>query len=243
MSMKVNPTNFFGRAKQLPQKMLVGAFNSKPWSHFANKTGKTTAAGIALFSATMKDAVQCVFYTIQAARNKEIPEDKRKFVASMDLVNGIVNVGLGGLIIGRKIKANSDKWYEKWIGGKATAKRLDELKKLPEIKGSNYAISLAKTALKEFKGAKGFNVIITLVASQVFAKRVLTPFISTPIATEIDNYANKRMKKKGLKPSEGHILDYMQIPAYSLNNTFRGFMDPTFVKPDPAAKTAEAKAK
>ena len=50
------------------------------------------AKTLALYSTTTKDAVNCYYYTTQSYNNKEIPEDKRKFVAGIDLANGILNV-------------------------------------------------------------------------------------------------------------------------------------------------------
>lgn len=51
------------------------------------------AAKTMVISIISKDIVNCVFYTYQSANNKKIPEDKRGFVAALDAVNGIINVG------------------------------------------------------------------------------------------------------------------------------------------------------
>lgn len=51
------------------------------------------AAKMMVFSIITKDAVNCAFYTYQSATNKKIPEDKRGFVAALDFINGIINVG------------------------------------------------------------------------------------------------------------------------------------------------------
>lgn len=51
------------------------------------------AAKLMVISFISKDAVNCALYTGQSLNNKKIPEDKRKFVAFLDLFNGIINVG------------------------------------------------------------------------------------------------------------------------------------------------------
>lgn len=50
------------------------------------------AAKMLVVSLVSKDAVNCIIYTAQSAYNKEIPDDKRPFVAALDAFNGILNV-------------------------------------------------------------------------------------------------------------------------------------------------------
>lgn len=57
------------------------------------KEPATFAAKMLVLSFVSKDAVNCILYTYQSYNNKKIPEDKRKFVAFLDLFNGIINVG------------------------------------------------------------------------------------------------------------------------------------------------------
>lgn len=51
------------------------------------------AAKMMVVSLVSKDFINCGFYTYQSLNNKKIPEDKRGFVAALDLVNGFINVG------------------------------------------------------------------------------------------------------------------------------------------------------
>lgn len=51
------------------------------------------AAKMMVLSIITKDAVNCAFYTYQSATNEKIPENKRGFVAALDFINGIINVG------------------------------------------------------------------------------------------------------------------------------------------------------
>lgn len=50
------------------------------------------AAKMMVLSFISKDAVNCGLYTYQSLHNEKIPEDKRGFVAALDLVNGIINI-------------------------------------------------------------------------------------------------------------------------------------------------------
>ena len=44
--------------------------------------------GVAVTSIVLKDAVGCYMYVNQSLNNKKIPEEKRAFVAALDLANG-----------------------------------------------------------------------------------------------------------------------------------------------------------
>ena len=79
------------------------------------------AKTLALYSTTTKDAVNCYYYTTQSYNNKEIPEDKRKFVAGIDLANGILNV-ITQLTLGLVVNKQSDKLFEKVFNGGIVAK-------------------------------------------------------------------------------------------------------------------------
>lgn len=84
----------------------MGAFNAKVgnfmgWAskkmynglEFALKEPAKAAAIGLVTSLVTKDAANCIIYTTQSLNNEKIPEDKRRFVAYMDLINGIINVG------------------------------------------------------------------------------------------------------------------------------------------------------
>ena len=61
------------------------------------------AAGMLVTTIVSKDLVGCALYTTQSLKNKKIPPEKRKFVASLDLMNGILMVG-GQLVVGKLIE-------------------------------------------------------------------------------------------------------------------------------------------
>lgn len=58
----------------------------------AYKEPAKVAAKTMMISLVSKDAVNCAIYTAQSLTNEKIPEDKRRFVGYMDLINGAINV-------------------------------------------------------------------------------------------------------------------------------------------------------
>lgn len=89
--MAILPASFnksFGeKLSKVPQWKLF----TKPFDESLSDPAKF-AAGMLVTSIVSKDAVGCVMYTYQSLHNKEIPEERRGFVASVDLVNGVVMV-------------------------------------------------------------------------------------------------------------------------------------------------------
>ena len=93
--------------------------------------------------------------------NKEIPEEKRPFVASMDLMSGIFTAAMQ---IGVGFSLANPKFQNKiW----------DKLFKNCEFKDV--------VATK-----KGFSKVLALIGSTVLAERILVPLIATPAAEKVE---------------------------------------------------------
>lgn len=73
------------------------------------------AAKMMVLSLVSKDAVNCAFYTYQSLNNEKIPKEKRGFVAALDFVNGIINVG-GQLAAFALV----DRYFTPWLETKYT---------------------------------------------------------------------------------------------------------------------------
>lgn|SRR5574344_714606 len=161
------------------------------------------AATIALISTTTKDAVNCYYYVTQSLNNKKIPEEKRKFVAGLDLANGILNVGFQ-LGLGSIVNKYSDKMFEKSCGKLFDSKAAQATHKKLQQQGKNYTLEEVQGMMgKNKKWAKGgFRVIVVLLATQVFVKRVVVPFLATPLAGVFKNRLEKMEAKKTGKPCE-----------------------------------------
>lgn len=161
------------------------------------------AKTLALISTTTKDAVNCYYYTTQSYNNEKIPEDKRKFVAGIDLANGILNV-ITQLTLGLFVNKKSDKWFDKVMSGGLvpTPDNIAKYKKDANNILAKFSIKCTdaniENAIKNTnKLAKsGFGVIVVLVVTQILAKRVIVPFLSTPLAGFFKNFLEKRENAK-----------------------------------------------
>lgn len=170
---------------------------------FSERAGEI-AATVALASTTTKDAVNCIYYTKQSYQNKKIPEENRTFVAAIDAANGVLNVG-SQLTLGAYIKNKAPQMF-------------DYLFRNTKLKGAT---------LSAAKG--GFILLTTLVFAQIILKRVLTPFIATPMASYLKNYADKRLKKDQQSPEAQqtpqpkHQNVTLNLISGNNNQTFKSF--------------------
>ncbi len=176
-------------------------FNTKFMKKWLPDNPTKAAATLALVSTVTKDALNCYYYTTQSYHNKKIPEDKRTFVASIDLSNGLVNV-IVPILSKPLIEKGSDYLFNKHFAklfnsqsaeamyNKLKSKNIDcDLKSVENI--------LSKTSSKWARA--GFAVIATLVASQIICKRVITPSVATPLAdvikAQFEKYEAKKAKR------------------------------------------------
>lgn len=126
-------------------------------------------AGIAMASVISKDAFSCYYYVTQSLKNEKIPEEKRKFVAALDLANGILNVGVQTAAT-FTLATQFDKFFDKFIA-KTFKGDLEKVK------------PTAKT---------GFGLLAGLVLTQIVIKRVVVPLFATPMASAF----KKKMEEK-----------------------------------------------
>lgn len=111
--------------------------------------------------------------------NKEIPEEKRPFVASMDLMSGVVTaamqIGVGFSLANPKFQ---DKLWDK------------------TFKNCKFNDVVA--------AKKGFSQILALIGSTVLAERILVPLIATPAAEQFEkkvmHHNNPKTKQQTSKP-------------------------------------------
>ena len=189
-------------------KVIDSFYNSNIGKKLANpKATVATAAMIATVSNVSKDAVNCAYYTLQSLNNERIPEDQRKFVAALDLSNGIMNVGIQVLmafglsewiasIFDNKIaktkyfKADDDTIKQKFDS------LTEELKK--KTTKEEFAKGYKKLAENRAKVAKlGFTVLTVNIAMQILTKRIITPLFATPMASYFkEKFENAEAKKK-----------------------------------------------
>ena len=134
-------------------------------------TGAYAPAAIATvttLSCISKDAVNCAYYVHQSLNNKRIPDDKRNFVAGLDLANGILNV---------VVQSVAAFWFTKNIN-KIFDKKLAP-KWFPEKMADNFVIKhgmepqTAKNVVNSLKkGVKsGLLAFSALAITQIICKR------------------------------------------------------------------------
>ena len=175
-------------------KVIDSFYNTKVGKTLANpKATVATAALIATVSNVSKDAVNCAYYTIQSLNNERIPEDQRKFVAALDLSNGIMNVG-----VQIAMAFGLSKWVESIFDNKLAKSKDFSLKedvikekfaKLPEeLKKKTTEAQFLKDYAQKMEGRvklarTGFTVLFVNIAMQILTKRIITPLFATPMAS------------------------------------------------------------
>ena len=152
-------------------------------------------AGVSVASIVLKDGLGCYLYVKQSLNNKKIPEDKRKFVAALDAVNGIFMIGMqiAMFFLFNKVQ---DKLFGKCFGKYFSRSALKGyLARLKGHKGMENItkVDFAKGADKyENNVGSAFKQITSLIATSIFAKRVLVPLGATPTADLAKDWFDKK---------------------------------------------------
>lgn len=159
--------------------------------------------GIGIASIVLKDGVGCYYYVNQSLNNDKIPEDKRKFVAALDLANGGLMIAaqiLMHLTISNKIVQT--KMFERLFGKafdrnalkmvQAVLKNTEKYKNVPAQKVAD--------SFNKMKGSvcDAFGSLTSLIAATTIGKRVIVPFIATPLAGKVEQMMNKNKEEKGI---------------------------------------------
>lgn len=140
--------------------------NNKTFLNHVDKSilNSSYAAKILVGASVAKDAFEYAISYKQTLDNEKIPENKRKLVASLDLSTGILScvtqLALGFAITNKKIQDKVSNFLFK------------------DLIRSNKLKALEKCNT-------GLAIISSLLISTIFAKRILVPFLATPIASWI----------------------------------------------------------
>lgn len=189
--------------------------SSKPYQKLEGKINRKTVDDIIAYttiaSVAAKDAVGCGMYVYQSLNNEKIPEKRRKFVSALDLTNGILMITsqVAMFFAMRKINAklfkNIFKSFEdgSWkifgkqirVDGKKARKTAEELPSYAEIQ--NEHIGMKNIAFSVFKS------FTELAAATILAKRIIVPFIATPLASKVEKLMNKHDQKHGIESESG----------------------------------------
>lgn len=166
--------------------------------------------GLGVASIIAKDGLGCYLYVTQSLNNKDIPDDKRKFVASLDLTNGLLMIALQLLMFFTvSHKVCQTKMFDKFFGRlfdrpiKKTYQAL--VKNQPGFEDIN-SIKFTQEFEKIRNNVKdAFGGLTSLAAATIVGKRMLVPFIATPLAGKVEKKMNEReTKQKGLTPQNNN---------------------------------------
>lgn len=161
-------------------------------------------AGVGVASIVAKDGLGCYLYVKQSLNNDKIPEDKRKFVAALDLANGGLMIAMQLLmfftISNKMIQAKMfDKLFGKFFTRSANKSLMSKLGNTDKFNGMT-GKDFHQARLNDKKGLeKAFSYLTSLAAATLLAKRVIVPFIATPLADK-----TKAWMCRNDKPIETH---------------------------------------
>ena len=168
------------------------------------KKFSTYVTNFAIASICLKDGLGCYYYVTQSLKNERIPEERRKFVAALDLANGILNI-VTQLTLGLAVASDT---CQDWLKNKFFKNILDKKEIAEAYKDIRKVIGLKEIPEKAFNKSmegvskhclNGLKVITALGASTIVAKRMIVPFVATPIASW---YKEKYMDKNCKQPPQ-----------------------------------------
>ena len=185
--------------------LLAKASQCKPYKWLENKVDRKTADNIIAYttigSVAAKDIVGCGMYVYQSLNNDKIPEKRRKFVAALDLTNGVLMVATQIAMFFAMRKIN-DKLFHGLMKsfdkeGTAFGKYSRQVRAMLRKSGvPSEEVNNKSELRKEYADMKDmafslFKSVTELAAATILAKRVIVPFIATPLASKVEKLMNK----------------------------------------------------
>lgn len=191
---------------------IAKATNFKPAVKLAERWKKDpegTLAAATVASIILKDGIGCAMYVTQSMNNKKIPDEKRKFVAALDLTNGVLMIAaqIGMFLAMRKYsKPIFNKIFKKSFNPIAQSNTVSRIRakaaKANERILRKLGIEKENEKVKK-DGLDLFKFIADISAATIIGKRVIVPLIATPMASKVEKWMEKRdAKKNGKVPLE-----------------------------------------
>ncbi len=210
---------------------IIGAVEkSKPMKWAENKFNIDPEKALGLATVTsivVKDGVGCYKYVTQSMNNKKIPEEKRKFVAALDLTNGVLMIAAqiamffamrkySGPIFNKLFKKSFNPEMAKNIASRIRMKQVQAgetvSRKLPIEKEYN---KVKSDALNVFK------FVADIAAATIVGKRIIVPFIATPLADKVkkkmDVYEKTHNQELNVIEPEIDDGDKLDITTHNTN--------------------------
>ena len=176
-----------------PLQKLGKAFEKNP---------ESALAGATVTSIILKDGIGCAMYVTQSLNNKKIPDEKRKFVAALDLTNGLLMIvaQIGMFFAMRKYSGPFFKRiFEKSFSALAKNNTITRMQMKAAKTGKGWAkkLKLGKIFDKvEKSGLDLFKFIADIAAATIVGKRVIVPLIATPLASKVEKRMNRNKENK-----------------------------------------------
>jgi hypothetical protein len=184
--------------------------NAKPVQKLCNAFDKNFSSALAwttVGSIVAKDGVGCAMYVYQSKHNKEIPEDRRRFVTATDLTNGVLMiVAQIALFLGMRKYSGPifDKLFKKSFNNETVRNIISKIRAEQKAAGldpTRKSELLKHIAKYKDDGKEVFKFVLELAASTILAKRVIVPFIAIPLASKLEKkMLADEQKKKGIAP-------------------------------------------
>ena len=194
---------------------IARATNSKPAKWLGEKWNKSPESTLALATVTsivLKDGIGCVMYVTQSLNNKKIPDEKRKFVAALDLTNGVLMIAaqIAMFFAMRKYSGPIfERLFKKSFNAETKANIISKIRM--DAAHSNGAEPIAKKLKieKDYDKVKKdsldlFKFVADIAAATIIGKRVIVPLIATPLAKKVEKKMEAYNAAKGNKE---HKLD------------------------------------
>lgn len=131
---------------------------------------------IVLWGNVGKEAVGTALYTVQALTNKDLPEEKRKYIGMYDLAVGVVST-MFSIIFGVGLEKSIKNSYKKV---------------LKPLSSSNNPLIRSKTAA----AIVGLAAFSSFFLQTIIGKRIIAPAIAVPAAGKLRTWMENKEKEK-----------------------------------------------
>ena len=194
---------------------IAKASNGTSWvGRKFNEIPETALAVGTVSSIILKDGIGCAMYVTQSLNNDKIPEKKRKFVAALDLTNGVLMIGAQIAMFfamrkysGPMFKALFKKSFNQKTKSNIISKiRMEQMEK----NGKTSAKQVFNRAFDkvEEEGAGLFKFVLDIAAATILGKRVIVPLVATPLAKKVEKKLGKHHGPDDVKHhDEAHKAD------------------------------------
>lgn len=176
-------------------RTVAKATNTKPAQWLCNKFEQDPEKALAMATVSsiiLKDGIGCAMYVTQSLHNEKIPEKKRKFVAALDLTNGVLMIGaqIAMFLAMRKYSGPIfEKLFKKSFNPISKANTISKMRMQDSKKptGALKKLIYDKEYEKVRKDALGlFKFVVDIAAATIVGKRIVVPLIATPLAKKVE---------------------------------------------------------